>query len=134
MNPFVIPFVAEDHYAAISGWWMREDWHVIPLDHLPKIGLVAVVEGTPSAAGWIYQTDSAFCLFEFMIANPEVRGDLRAKALTALFEEVKKRAKELGFKTVFMSVSNDSLIKRLEAQGFQTGDRGMTNLTFRIGA
>lgn len=133
MNVTVTRFIPELHYAEISRWWKAAKWPVIPLDHLAQVGIVSVVNGIPAAAGWIYQSDSAFCLFEFMVANPSVRAERRHAGFSALFSEAKAAAQRLGFQTIIMSVSNDSLIRRLEANGFSVSDRGMTNLIYKVG-
>lgn len=126
-------FRMADHYALVSDWWKRQEWMLVPQDHLPDIGLISFIEDMPAAAGWIYQTDSAFCLFEFLVANPDIRKEQRSTAIEALVDKAKEASREMGFKTIFMSVTNDSLIRRLEKQGFKANEKGMTNLTYSIG-
>lgn len=132
MNVSVRQFDPGQHYEAVCSWWKAEQWPGVPLDHLPELGFVSYVDEQPAAAGWIYRTDSAFCLFEFVVANPDVRGEPRGLALAALTEEAIKAALAFDFKTIFTSVSNPSLICRLEAKGFSQADRGMTNLICQV--
>lgn len=120
-------FNPHKHYEVICEWWKSHEWPVIPLSHLPLTGLVVYSDGTPSAAGFIYKTDSAFCLFEYIVANPEVRKDARASALSALISSAKILSKTMGFQTIFMSIRNASLGSRLEKQGFISTDQNMTN-------
>lgn len=125
-------FSPEKHYVSVSSWWIAQKWPVIPLSHLPRFGIVVSDGPTPAAAGWIYQTDSAFCIFEWIVANPEIRGDPRDRALSLLIDEAKSAAKAMGFSTIFMSVRNQSLLKRLRDRGFTADDVNMTNLTLDL--
>lgn len=121
-------FEANKHYDTVKAWWAEQQWPTIPLSHLSEQGFVSYVDDVPAAAGWLYMTDSAFAIFEFLVANPEVRREPRAKAIEALIEKVKANADGLGFTSIFMSVTNQSLVKRLEARGFKVTDKNMTNL------
>lgn len=131
----LIPFNAAEHYSTISGWWTAQSWPVVPLDHLPQTGVVVTLAGKPAAACWIYKTDSAFALLEWIVADPEVRGEPRDSVLSTLISGAALLTRAMGFKTIHMSIKNASLAKRLEAQGFQPTDQGMTNyvLTFQGG-
>lgn len=123
-------FRPDDHYEEICQWWRAQDWPVIPLNHLPQIGFLIFSDEEPAAAGWIYQTDSAFCLFEWIVANPKVRRERRAEALEALIEAGKSAAKEMGFGVIFISARSQPLISRLKRHGFGSEDANMTNLIF----
>ena len=129
-----VRFEADLHYNKISSWWKAQNWPVIPLSHLADIGIVSCVDEKPIAAGWLYRTDSAFCVFEWIVADPEVRGETRDLALGHLISSGKDLAKELGFQSIFMSVRNQSLIGRLTKAGFKVSDENMTNLIYNQGA
>lgn len=125
-------FIPELHYEMLSNWWLGHNWPSPPVSHLPTYGIISNLNGKPSAAGFIYQTDSAFCLFEWIIVNPEVRRAERSEAISGLIEKAKEVARELGFQTIFMSVKSESLIGRLAKHGFQINDRSMADLTFHL--
>lgn len=124
--------IKPEHYNIISDWWAKQNWPIIPEDHLPKAGFIIYNLDTPVIAGFIYKTDSSFGLFEFIVANPEVKGLVRTLAFDLLIESVIQYSKESGIKSLFSSVTNKSLIKRLAASGFMVTDEGMTNLIRRI--
>jgi len=127
-------FNAEKHYEIVGSWWTAAGWPVLPLSHLSDIGQVISVDGVPAVCGWIFQTDSAWCLFEFVVANPEVRKAPRALAMSTLIGWAKAAAEDMGFKNVFSSISNPMLIKRYEREGFKVTDSGMTNLVYKVEA
>lgn len=126
-------FNRETEYPIVCDWWKSHSWPAMPLDHLPPLGFMASVDGIPAAAGWLYQTDSAFCIFEWIVANPEVRREKRAAALDALIQQAKTAAAEMGFKSIYMSIKHEGLLKRLEGFGFEVTDKGMNSLICSIG-
>lgn len=121
-------FSAIEDYPIISSWWLRHEWPVIPLTHLSSSGFICELDGVPAVAGWIYETNSAFCLLEFVVANPEIRREKRTEAFEAFLEAMVKYSKEAGFSTIFTTVKSGGLMGRLENQGFQKSDVGMTNM------
>lgn len=125
-------FRPEKHYNLVTEWWQRQNFAVVPLSHLPQVGIVVFVNEKPTAAGWLYQTDSSICWLEWIVANPEIRGEERKAALSYLINEVKRAASQMDFKTIFMSVQNASLMSRLESHGFVQSDKDMTNLIFNL--
>jgi hypothetical protein len=125
-------FQPEKHYESVCRWWSAQSWPIIPLSHLPQTGLVVMHEGMPAAAAWIYKTDSAFCLLEFIVANPEIRKETRTAILSTLISSAKVVAEVMGFQSIFVTNRNQSLGKRLEAQGFKISDQEMTNYSFEI--
>lgn len=120
-------FNPEKHYEEVSQWWTAQKWPVVPLSHLPQTGLVVTFNDKPSAAVFIYKTDSAFCWIEYIVASPEIRHEERDLVLSVLISSAKLSARLMGFQTVHMSIRNESLSKRIEAQGFTLGDSGMSN-------
>jgi hypothetical protein len=120
-------FQTAKHYEMVCKWWEAQSWPIIPLSHLPQTGIIVSFEGSPSAVAWIYKTDSAFCLLEWITANPEIRREKRSSVLSALISSSKMIAKAMGFQSIFMSIKNQSLAKRIEPHGFAATDQGMTN-------
>jgi hypothetical protein len=126
-------FTPEKHYDLVSDWWKFHGWNVLPLTHLSQTGIVVNFDGIPSAAAWIYRTDSAFCLLEWIVASPEIRREKRTEVLNALISKSKEVAKNMGFKSIFVTARHESLISRLTQNEFQVCDTGMKNLIFNIG-
>ncbi len=125
-------FDPSTHFETIGSWWTAQGWPVIPLSHLPRTGIVVLVDGKPAAAAWIYKTDSAICWLEWVVADPQVRGELRSSVLSVLISTGKIVAKSLGFDEAFMTIKHDSLGKRIQAHGFVARDEGATNFTCNL--
>lgn len=123
----VLEFTYNLHYPIISEWWKAYKWPILPQDHLPKKGYIVYHEKKPIIAGFVYRTDSSFGLFEWIVANPEIKGLKRTLAFGFLVDSVVKYSKEIGIKTLFSSISNENLKKRFLAEGFILADSNMSN-------
>jgi hypothetical protein len=123
--------VTDENYPILVSWWNAHMWPPIPQDHLPQ-GFIIYYADEPIIAGFVYKTDSAFCLFEFIVANPAVKGLRRQLAFEVLVQAVVEYTKEIGGKTLFTSVNNPNLISKLEASGFVKTDTNMTNFVRRV--
>jgi hypothetical protein len=120
-------FKPESHYETVAAWWKAQDWPVIPLSHLSQTGILVMSNGKPAACAWLYKSDSALCWLEWIVASPEVRREERASVLSVLLSTAKLLAQTMGFQSIFISIRNQSLAQRLEAQGFKPTEGGMTN-------
>jgi hypothetical protein len=127
----LVAFSPEQHYEELCRWWREQNWPCVPLSHLPS-GWVVLSDGKPACAGFVYFTGTAFCLFEWVTANPEVRHAERTASLDYLFECVRAIVKEAEVKTIFMSVRHAGLMARLEKHGFKITDQRMTNMTAEV--
>jgi len=114
--------------ADVKGWWEASGWPVVPQDHLSTDGYIGEINGKKAVAAWVYHTNSAFCWLEFVVMNPEVRGDERQAIFDHFINYMIEYTKGLGFKTLFLSTKNPGLIKRLEAKGFIASESGMTSV------
>lgn len=120
----ILQFNAPMHYESLCSWWKAHDWSVIDLDLLPATGFIV-----PNVcAGFLYATDSGFCLSEFIISNPAIEYKIRSEGLDMLINKLAEEAKKKGYKVMFTSVEHEGLIKRYENNGFIKTDTNMTNL------
>lgn len=116
----------------VHNWWEDQGWPQVPLNHLSTDGWIGEINGKKAVAAWVYHTNSAFCLLEFIVVNPEIRRAERAEAISKFIDYMVEYTRGLNFKTMFLTVKNESLISRLEKKGFQVSDRGMSNLIGRL--
>ncbi len=116
-------------YQTAVNWWKGNNWPSIPEKDLPTLGFVSFYDETPVAVAWLYQTDSAYCLLEWMVSNPEFREkETRGKAIDGLLHAMLDAASKLGFTKVFTSTRAGKYVSRLEAQGFAVTEKNMINL------
>ena len=127
------PFILDKDYVTIESWWIKHCSFAPKPEHLSETGIIVEVDEEPACAGWIYKTDSSFCIFEFVVSNPDLQKDKRDLALSKLIEFVKQWAKDNGFTIIYSSIGIKSYIKRLKDGGFIVADTNQTHLFCEIG-
>lgn len=119
-------------YAIIQQWWTAHGSFAPKPEHLSSTGIIIEAD-IPLCAGWLYNTDSKICVFEFVVSNPNVEKHLRDAALTLLIEEIKKLASNRGYELIYSSVKGMKYINRLQAAGFVVADEGQTHCFCAMG-
>jgi hypothetical protein len=128
----IVIFEKDRDYEEVCAWWIDYKWEPVPLDHLAKIGLLAINEEKKIAAAWLYQTETAFAWFEFLITNPNIEWKEKKPAIEKLMTEALRLAARCGHKTVFTSLNHPGLIKLYQKLGFKIGDTNVTQLMMRL--
>lgn len=126
----VRPYSPSD-YVILNGWWTKWKQSSPPEFCLPVTGIMIEVDGTPSACGFIYNTDSAMCLFDWPVSNPFINKDIRGHALDRLIDESQDWATEQGYKTMYTSKCSTKFIDRLEKKGFLRGSSNNVHMFYR---
>lgn len=122
-------FTPED-YPTLEGWWQGHGWSPVPLQILPRLGIIAEMhtgaEIQPTAAAWLYMDNSVgVAMLEWMVADPKANPRTVLKALNATIDFLKERAKELRYTVILGTCRQESLSKLLQKQGFHVTDSGM---------
>ena len=106
-------YTKEDEKEVI-GWFHSRKIDITP-DYLPKVGYIQ----SGIAAGFIYQTDANFCIFESFISNPNTSKSERKEALREIVTEMIKEAKQLGYKDAYGFATSPTMINHGYEQGFR---------------
>jgi hypothetical protein len=101
-------------YNEVSSWFHERSIEITEA-YLPETGFI--VPGV--AAGFIYKTDSNFCIFECFIANRNKTYAERETALTKIVSCMIGEAKEMGFERVYGFATSQNMIRRGMEQGFK---------------
>jgi hypothetical protein len=112
----------ETDFDTLKVWWDHHKFEGMVPAMLPRIGYV--VEGV--CAGFLYQTDSAFALFEWVISNTESDKEIRRAGLDLLITAAAQEAQNLGFKVLYSTIKHPALIARYKSHGYVETDTGMT--------
>jgi len=112
--------IQSDDWEMLCDWWTKHKFPIPSKDALPdegKGGLMVEENGIPVIAGFIFQTNTKGCWFEFIISNPDYKGsrDIIIKELVNKAENV---AKTLGYKYVLFVGKSKGLIKNFEELGW----------------
>ena len=124
-------FDFDKDYGIIKEWWKLHGSFAPKPQHLSATGLIIEAD-IPLCAGWLYNTDSKICVFEFVVSNPNADKHSRDAALTLLIEEIKKLASNRGYELIYSSVKGMKYINRLQAAGFIVADEDQTHMFMEL--
>lgn len=129
LNPFLLRvFDPEKDYPNVAGWWAAHGWTPVPARVLPKLGIVAELDGVPTAAGWLYMDNSVGVgWMEWLVADPTASPRRVFQAVSAVVGFIKSEAARLGYHTLMTTCRQPSLGKLLVRQGFQQSDTGVSH-------
>lgn len=119
-------------YDTLTRWWKAYDSYPPKLEHLSPIGVGVEVEGKLVCAGFLYNTDSKICVFEFVVSDPDASKKDRHDALNHLIKRIKDLAIELEYTLIYTSVNIEAYIKKLTKAGFIEVDTNQTHLFYEV--
>lgn len=126
-------FVAKD-YETMQKWWQK--WHkddAPPPWVLPKTGIMIEVDGEDAAFGFLYNTDSGVCVFEWFCGNPFMKKKDREMALDYLIDCAKEWAEKAGYGLIYSSCGIQRYINRVKSKGFKDVSKNQTHLFCHVG-
>jgi hypothetical protein len=117
-------------YDVIAPWWPAHGWPGVPVEILPKCGVMVVGDNdTPLAAAWMYMDNSVgVAMMEWAVTNPANTAKQSYMAVTMLVQAVRELALEFDYGVLLTTAKQDALVKMYERNGFQKTDSGMTHL------
>lgn len=125
-------FDSELDYAEYNRWWMLYGSRAPQLKFLSENGFVVSSNGVRAAIGFVYQTDSKMCVYEFVVCNPEVSKLERSEALDMLIRAAKQWAKANGYEFIYTCANIGRYKKRLLDSGFVEGDGGQQHFLYEV--
>lgn len=119
-------------YGTISTWWERHGSHTPKKEHLSKTGIIVEIDSTPICAGFLYNTDSKICVFEFVVSNPDADKQDRKLALELLIKKIKNKAIKRGYSLIYTSINIPAYIAKLKDAGFIEVDTNQTHMFYEV--
>ncbi|HWL54278.1 MAG TPA: hypothetical protein VNQ90_17695 [Chthoniobacteraceae bacterium] len=128
-EPFLLRFFEpERDYQTVRGWWEAHGWSAVPVQVLPRLGIVAERGGEPTAAGWLYMDNSVGVgWLEWLVARPDASPRDVYRALASVIEFIRSEAKRMGYHTLISTCRQESLGRLLERNGFNQSDTGVSH-------
>lgn len=105
-----------DDLKVINEWQEAHGLPAFKLENLSKFGLII----DDVCAGFIFETDGGFCVFDCFISNPKSSKIDRTLCLDVITEALLKRAEARGFKTVLALTSHPSIEERCKRYKFES--------------
>ena len=125
--------VNKELYDLICTWWEARSWPVIPWTTLPSNGYVVYEDEKPIIAGFLYLSDSALGMIEWIVASPDTTKEERARGFDRLMEELLKTAKENDIQILYTSLNHPKLIEKYEKHNFVKAETDVTNMICILG-
>lgn len=124
----------ETDYPVVSEWWKAHGWpHPLPMQMVPKLGIMVERNGDPCLAGWVYMDNSCgVCMLEFVVGNPATPPRDVFRAIEHLTAAARLCASQNGYHTMLTYCKTMSLAKAFQKNGFQLTDDGMKHLIIKV--
>lgn len=119
----MIKVYEQTDYPLLKQWWEQYGWQPVSIDALPSTGYII----NNVCAGFLYKTDSSIAWLEWVVADKSADKELKTASLDMLIQVLIEDAKLSGYKTIFSSIQNESLMNRYLKHGFTKSDANMTN-------
>lgn len=122
----------EEHYPVLKEWWSQYGWEAPQLETLPKTGFIALSEGKPVVAGFLYKTDSSMAFMDWIIGDKNASALSRGKGAHLVVSSIIQDARESGFQVLYTVTANQPLIESYKRQGLQEMEPGATTLAMSL--
>lgn len=123
-DDFKVRWLEESDYEELCRWWKAFRFPAPLQSMLPDNGRsgVMVSKGDVNVcAGFLYYTNSAFALCEYVVSNFDYKEPDRKEALRVLFDTIEALAQMEDVKLLFSTVRNRPLINKMEEFGWSKG-------------
>lgn len=125
----LIAFNKKLHYQSLAPLWDSWGWPAPPERSLPDTGVIAEVDGKFVAATFLYvDPTSDFAFLGWTITDKQAPRLDRAKACSAVVEQMLKVAKESGRGLVLGYTQNPSLVNCYKRLGMEEMEHNVTTL------
>lgn len=112
-----------DDYPLAALWWKQHDWPAVPVESLPRIGLMVEVdmgseEGLqPVCCSFMYW-DSGWGYIAWTVADAEAPKAIRSAAVDFAIATLTKLGDELGITLLYTSTRNPAMQERYTRLGW----------------
>lgn len=125
-------FELEKDYADIGSWWRAHGWPVVPIDHLPPVGIVAEQDGVKLCAVWLYVLTPVFWASEWLVTNPNISAAKAVRSIKLIVSTIREMQKTSGVQTVWTSLKHEKLARLFIELGFVQADSGVSHFISRV--
>jgi hypothetical protein len=114
-----------DYDTTLCKWWSDWRWTPPSRDILPENGsggIMVYKDEVEICAGFIFLTNSKTAWVEFIVSNFDYKEKDRSEAITMVINTLTIIAQEKGYKFIYTSLKNKSLIQKYKLCGYTMGD------------
>lgn len=126
--------ITPEDFHTISPWWVARGGKSPAREELPTLGVLAIHHGQPLACCFAYldATGSGVSQLAWMATNPSASIITRGNALHIALDFLIPHIRDLGYWLINATYHHPSIARALRAEGFMTGDTGLTHQFFYL--
>lgn len=133
----IINAIEETDYDKFVEWWKFWKFPPPPKNLLPANGLGGLKltneEGIDVAVAFLYETNSDIAWLEFLVLNPNIKDkNQREEAKKEIIYYLTLHAEQKGYKAVFSSVKQKSLIDSFVKNGYSESKQDTKELVINL--
>jgi len=117
-------FDFELDYPDVYKWW--SDWGMNPIlpDYLPSNGIMIENNNEKLCCGFIYMTDSDYCIISWILRNKKAKKENRINCMNFLIKNLIEKVKEMGYKAcrLEIDIKEENMLKKFDKFGFVRED------------
>ena len=135
VSEFECRTIRESDWDTLVSWWKWWRWTVPAKDFLPENGTGGIIiekDGIPIVAGFIYTTNSATTLLEWIVSNPDYKNKDRKLAIEMLITEAENLTKQSGYNYIFSVGRSKHLIATHKKLGWFVDDKPSHEITKKL--
>ena len=106
-----------DDYPLAAAWWTQHGWPVVPIESLPRIGLLVSHGTVPVCCSFMYW-DSGWGYIAWTVADAEAPKDVRSAAVDFAIANLTKLGDELSIRLLYTSTRNPAMQDRYTRLGW----------------
>ena len=125
----------ESDWETLVSWWKWWRWPVVAKEFLPengKGGIMIEKDNIPIVAGFLYSTNSATVILEWIVSNPKYKDKDRKKAIEMLIIEAEELTKKMGYKYMFSIGRSKHLIETHKKLDWFVDDKPSYEITKKL--
>lgn len=120
------------HWLVLEAWWEARGFPSADPALLPPTGRVALFQGNPIAAAFLFKTDAKSATIGNLVSDPLSTKSDRSDAIDLLLLTLAEIAEDEGFLMVAAATNHPGLVTRYEKLGWTAFDQGVTHLARRL--
>jgi hypothetical protein len=125
--------IGAHHLTDILPWWEARGEGAMPAWLLPPLGMVAVDQTGPCAAGWLTVFEGvAAGQIDWLVGRPGLAPAQAREACQSVYVALEEAAREIGLRMLFASACRPSMAREARGCGFSITAREVTHLAKAI--
>jgi len=125
----------ESDWETLQTWWKAWGWPEMSKDLMPLDGLGGLIvekDSKPIAAGFLYLTNAKVAWTEWIISDPNYRGEDRIECLKIVVQGLEDVAVNAGYKIILSVGRNKSLLNIHKELGYTVDDNPSYEISKKI--